>query len=389
MVNKDKIGADMILVLCVDRDGDLEAKGRTKTPVVGREDNIQAAVGLALSDPEEADANAIFDAVKLFDNMKKRENEYNATIEVATISGSNSGGVDSDRKLASELEFLLKRFPANNVVLVSDGYSDESVLPIVESRVPIMSVKRTVVKHSETIEESWAIFFKYVRMIADDPRYSRTFLGVPGILLLALFLLWYYQQLAFTGQALLIIVGIMMFIKGFAIDQKIRSLGPRLRSSLFPGPVAQIRLFTTFAAFVLGSVGIYQAVTRILIEVPWSGDFATLMTRLPLIVGKFIIYSVDLLIIGLVVFFMGRSIYYLFIRSSKIWRNIIGAVMVLPLREVALKSSDIILNPTASPIALIEAVAFGILISVASIFIVYMLRRYILYFKKDEHAEED
>ena len=389
MENKDKTGAEKILVLCVDRDGDLETKSRVKTPVVGRDENVQAAVGLALSDPEEADANAIFDAVKLYDGMKKREKEFNASTEVATISGSQTGGVDSDRKLASELESILKKFPANNVILVSDGYSDENILPIVESRVPIMSVKRTVVKHSEAIEESWAVFFKYLRMLVEDPRYSRMFLGVPGILLLAIFILLYYHQETYAGQALLIIVGIVMLIKGFAIDQKVKSIGPKLRSTFFPGPMAQIKLFTTFAAFVMSAVGIYQAVSRIIVEVPWPWDVSSFMAVLPLIVGKFLIYSLDLIIIGLSVFFVGRAIYYLFVKNDKIWRNVIGAIMVLPLREIVLKSADIILDPTISPFILIAAVGFGILISAASIFIVYILRRYLHYFKKEEHAEED
>jgi len=63
--------------------------------------------------------------------------------------------------------------------------------------------------------------------------------------------------------------------------------------------------------------------------------------------------------------------------------------MVLPLREIALRSSDIILDPAISPFTLVAAVGLGILISAASIFIVYVLRRYISYFKKDERVEED
>lgn len=59
-----------ILVLCVDRDGDLGAKAGVKTPVVGREANLNAAVALALKDPEEPDANAMFEVVRIFDRLK-------------------------------------------------------------------------------------------------------------------------------------------------------------------------------------------------------------------------------------------------------------------------------------------------------------------------------
>ncbi len=42
-----------ILILCVDRDGDLTTKAEIKTPIVGRKENLDAAVTLALHDPEE------------------------------------------------------------------------------------------------------------------------------------------------------------------------------------------------------------------------------------------------------------------------------------------------------------------------------------------------
>jgi putative membrane protein len=390
MASKTKGESDRILVLCVDRDGDIGTKGRVNTPVIGRDENIKAAIELALNDPEEADTNAIFDAVKIFDDMKKTLTEPKEKIEVASISGSHSGGVEADRKLASELESILERFPANNAILVSDGYGDESVIPIIESRVPIMSIKRTVVKHSESIEESWAVFFKYVRMITEDARYSRVFLGIPGILLIAFFFLWYYQQLIYTGQALLIILGVILLVKGFALDQRIKRVSHYVRTSLIPTPLAQIKFFTSFAGFVLVLIGSYQAISKIIVEVQIPLDLGIILANLPLIIGKFITYALDLITIGVGVFFIGRSIYYLFIENSKLWRNVIGAVMVLPSREVALRSSLILLNPSVSPMTLVASVGFGILVTAASVFIVRVLsRRYSNHFRKDEHGEEE
>ena len=89
-----------ILVLCVDRDNDLEAKTGIKTPVLGRDANLEAAVSLALKDPEEPDANAMFEAVRLNDKLQS-EKSPEETFEVATISGSDRGGVSADRKLVA------------------------------------------------------------------------------------------------------------------------------------------------------------------------------------------------------------------------------------------------------------------------------------------------
>ena len=81
-----------ILVLCVDRDSDLEVKADTKTPVIGREENLKAAVSLALSDPEEPDANAMFEAIRIFDRLNENKGS-NETFQIATITGSELGGV--------------------------------------------------------------------------------------------------------------------------------------------------------------------------------------------------------------------------------------------------------------------------------------------------------
>ena len=61
-----------IFILCVDRDGDLGTKAGIKTPVIGRTANLEAAVALALKDPEEPDANAMFEAVSLYDRLLRR-----------------------------------------------------------------------------------------------------------------------------------------------------------------------------------------------------------------------------------------------------------------------------------------------------------------------------
>src|SRR4030043_2441791 len=91
-----------ILILCVDRDADIETKAGVKTPIMGRTANIDAAVSLALHDPEEPDANAMFEAIRVNDRLQK-EKQPNETFEVATISGTELGGVSAARKLVAKL----------------------------------------------------------------------------------------------------------------------------------------------------------------------------------------------------------------------------------------------------------------------------------------------
>src|SRR5574342_505749 len=100
-----------ILILCVDRDGDLGTKAGIKTPLVGKKPNLDAAVSLALKDPEEPDANAMFEAVSLYDRLQKEKKAFEV-FEVATICGSELGGVGADRKLVAELNSILEGFSA-------------------------------------------------------------------------------------------------------------------------------------------------------------------------------------------------------------------------------------------------------------------------------------
>ena len=69
-------------------------------------------------------------------------------------------------------------------MIVSDGEDDESVIPVIQNVLPVVSVQRVVMKVSRSVEYSYAVFGKYLKMIAYDSKYSKFFLGVPGILLL-------------------------------------------------------------------------------------------------------------------------------------------------------------------------------------------------------------
>src|SRR5512139_1237021 len=111
-----------ILILCVDRDADIEMKAGIRTPILGRTENLDSAVSLALKDPEEADANTMFEAVRLTDRLQS-DKKPDETFEIATISGSELGGVSADRKLVEELNSVIDSFSASEVILVTDGFT--------------------------------------------------------------------------------------------------------------------------------------------------------------------------------------------------------------------------------------------------------------------------
>jgi len=250
-----------ILILCVDRDGDLETKAGIKTPLLGRTANVDAACSLALKDPEEPDANAMFEAVRLNDRLQS-EKKPEETFEVATISGLDRGGVSADRKLAAELDAIMQDFNATEAILVTDGYSDEAVLPLVQSRVPVSSVRRIVIKHSESIEETAALFSKYVRLLVDNPRYSRIALGVPGLLFFLLGILAIIGYVNYYLIAIIIIFGGFMLVKGFGVDKSAKDLYKWVREYSPPPIRVQISNYTTVAGILCVAVSISRCDER-------------------------------------------------------------------------------------------------------------------------------
>jgi len=319
---------ERVLVLCVDRDNDIGVKSGIETPLIGRRKNIESASGLALKDPEEADANAMFDAVKTFDTLVKESKgeEY----EVATIAGSELGGIKADRNLSSQLEEVLTNFPAKSIVLVTDGFSDEEIIPVIQSHAPIMSIRRVVVRHSEAIEESYALFARYLKKLVEDPHYSRIALGVPGILLISLTFLWIFNLLLYAGYVFLFVVGSVLLIKGFGIDVKIASIS-------VPKPPGLIKLFTQVAAVIIAGMGAYQTYNAVISQIQSQPIMG--------IMGLIVANATDLAVIAAGTFLIGRGIFYFFTRDARIWRNIVGAVVCVWIREVAFRASLILLSP--------------------------------------------
>jgi putative membrane protein len=116
--------SEKYLVLCVDRDNDLGVKARVQSPVVGRDAAVAAATKLALSDPEEADANAIFAAVRKYDELAKAH----TPCEVAVVCGDVERGFEADRRVGKQVASVLSTSGFSGVILVSDGGEDEQVI---------------------------------------------------------------------------------------------------------------------------------------------------------------------------------------------------------------------------------------------------------------------
>ncbi|MDG6901740.1 MAG: DUF373 family protein [Nitrososphaerota archaeon] len=233
------------LVLCVDRDDDLGEKAKVGGLVSGREAVLSAATKLALADPEEADANAIFASVKKYDELKGE----GIDCDVAIVCGHKDRGFTADRAIRRGVERLLKEHPFVGIVFVSDGGDDENVIPVLQNMKPVVSVERVAVKHSQTVEETYLVLGRYLRMLVFDARYSKWSLGVPGVILLLVGLLAVFGAVLAAEIAALIIVGGAALVRGFNLDRAVAGLFTR-------GPHSYIRLFSLVTSGLVILVGL-------------------------------------------------------------------------------------------------------------------------------------
>ena len=332
------------LIVCIDGDDDIGTKGGIVTPIVGRDETLHSAMALAISDPEEADANAMFGAVKLFDTMVKQYPEE--SFEVSTISGSSRGGVEADRKMVKELNQVLETFDATGVILVTDGFADEELVPIIQSRVPITSIHHVVVKHSERIEETWAVIFRYLRMMVEDPYYSRVSLGVPGVLLVLFGFLIASGQVENAGMMVAFVLGLVLFIKGFGLDARLAAMRPRL-----PPAERWLMLLSKGLGAILGVLGSYQGVVYAWTFLPeptqpfW--DLSFWASHLPDLAAAFFMRGTDLIALGIGVVIIGdaASDYILERKTISMWENVVGLIFLFWMRLIVLESTEVLMNP--------------------------------------------
>ncbi len=286
--------AKKLLVICIDRDNDVGEKAGIVTPVVGRDACIEAAQRLALEDPEDADSNSIFAAIKTYEDLISKGYQ----VEVVTVAGVKDRGVQADEKILVETKMVLEKFSANGAVIVSDGEDDESVIPVIQNVLPVVSVQRVVMKVSRSVEYSYAVFGKYLKMLVYDSKYSKFFLGVPGILLLIGGIGTVIGYTAEIFALLVSILGAAFLIRAFDIDRILSSWSK-------PTPMGFIRMFTMVAGvlLILSSVpsGI-GAVDPKLVEN--DREIISIITD-KVIVGQFVSGVLPILWIGLGSIFAG------------------------------------------------------------------------------------
>ena len=243
----------MLLVLCVDLDDDLGRKTGVSTPVIGRDAVRDAAVALATVDPEDSDTNVLFQGIHTYDELEAA----GEAVEVAAVTGVDGSDVQANRAVGEEVDRVLAGLATGeevSAIVITDGAQDESVLPVIRSRMPIDGVRRVVVRQAQDLE---SLYYTIKQVLAD--RETRGTILVPlGILLLIYPLVVIAGLFDLAGAAVLGIisglVGFYSLFRGLGLEETVDEAADAARNLLYAGRVTLITYVVALALIIVGGV---------------------------------------------------------------------------------------------------------------------------------------
>jgi len=227
-----------ILVLYVDRDGDIKQRG-FNTPAVGRDEVLRLGIRYILQYPDDSDANAVFAAVKIYDKLADEIGREN--VEVAVVSGNPDEAL-ANLAVLEELKTVLSIFDADAVYFVSDGPADEGAISAIQTKRPVISVYRVVVKQARGVEETVTLVRHYLTKAVKEPEYRRYTVGVPSVLffLYVLSAFLNIENIIKILQLLFLFIMFILILYGFGVYDLLKAILRKYEITFF---IAIIVLF--------------------------------------------------------------------------------------------------------------------------------------------------
>jgi len=153
-------------------------------------------------------------------------------------------GLKSDQILTEQLEKVIKETGAQEVVLVTDGAEDEYILPMIQSRIKISSIKRVSVKQSKELEDT---YYRIIKLL-DDEKVQKQFL-LPIALVLIVGAFFVLLGIAASGfGAILLTLGVYLLIRVFHWERNIAVMWREIKSGFLTGKLA---IYTSIIAIVI------------------------------------------------------------------------------------------------------------------------------------------
>jgi putative membrane protein len=230
------------LVCYVDRANDVGRADATP-PVVGREHVLDLVTRVGLLDPEDAAVNCLLETVRVADDLRDGGEE---AIEAILAGVEGRGG--ADRAIAAQLDELVAAHEPESVIVVTGSAEGERIVPVIESRVPVDSVDRVVVRQARDIE---SVYYLLKQFLADE-ELRGTVLVPTGVALVAFPILQALAGAAVAIAAISAVIGCFLLYKGLGVDDYVADLPAQAQDALYSGDVSVVTYVVAAGLAVLG-----------------------------------------------------------------------------------------------------------------------------------------
>ncbi len=233
------------LVVCLDRTGDIGRKADIDMPVAGWSRVRSLVTDIGLSDPEDSNVNAILEGLRITRSIR----EEGDAATVAVVSGGADSAVSADRAVARQLDMLTDRYNPTSAVVVLDSAEDEQSVPLVESRLPVDSVDRVVVRQARDLESTYYLLKQFLA----DEELRQTTLVPLGTALVVFPILSSVVSLGTALAVIVAVIGMFLLFKGLGIDTYLERLSYQTREALYSGQVSVVTYVVAAGLALLGA----------------------------------------------------------------------------------------------------------------------------------------
>jgi Predicted membrane protein len=277
-----------LIVLIIDIDDDIGSV-TGKSLIFGRDEVMKAAIDFAEKRPEDADTNAIFAGLNLYENLRTSNNDT----EIAIVGGHPTNNMLAQILIKDRVKQLLEKIGNKNVefYLVSDGTDELLVAEVLRDLAPIAGLRRVIVEQHLGVEGSYFLLARYIRKAIEDPKYSKYFLGIPGILVALFGILSVFGYIFLALKIMLAIIGIFLIVKGFNIEDRTYNILKGFTNYLRETSHFQIAGIGILGVTILASVlaGYYSALSKENL-ITFSGSI--IANSIPILLTGFTLYIV-------------------------------------------------------------------------------------------------
>lgn len=220
------------LVLIVDIDDDISEVLGTRV-IVGYDNVKKAIIEYGEERPEDADVNAMLAGLKLYRELEMKGLDP----EIAVVGGHRVDSIVAQRNIKQAVKEIMESINSPvEFYIVSDGEDEFIISQLLHEFGSIGGFYRVIVEQHLGIEGGYLLVLKYLKKAAEDPRYSRYLVGIPGIALLLISITALLNVAYLALELLLLTIGTAMILRGFNLEKPLEERLHSLAQAVWERP---------------------------------------------------------------------------------------------------------------------------------------------------------